>query len=92
MSPIFLTFIKVFEPATTKRFVLSAAELASLPKKERLNFKPIASNSTIRDGTISPDEFVFFPYDSSGLTITTEEELAKRVPRYFERWLGLPEN
>ena len=71
-----------------KAFVLSAAELASLPKKERLNFKPIASNSTIRDGTISPDEFVFFPYDSSGLTITTEEELAKRVPRYFERWLA----
>jgi hypothetical protein len=71
-----------------KVFVLSAAELSGLPRRERASFKPIASNSTICDGTISRDEFVFFPYDSSGRTIDTEEELANRVPQYYKGWLA----
>ena len=70
-----------------KAFVLSATELLSLSKKERAYFKPIASNSTIHDGMITPDEHVFFPYDSAGASITNEDELKSRVPRYYERWL-----
>jgi hypothetical protein len=70
-----------------RAFVLSLQELESLPKRERSFFRPIASNSTIYDGVISPAEFVFYPYDSNSPTITTEEELMGRVPRYRARWL-----
>ena len=68
-------------------FVLSSKDLESLPGKEKTYFRPIASNSTIHDGVVSPDEYVFYPYDASGPTITTEEKLVKKLPRYSERWL-----
>ena len=68
-------------------FVLSSRQLQSLPKRERAFFRPIASNSTIHDGVVSADEYVFYPYDASRPTITTEEELLKKARRYSERWL-----
>ena len=87
MSPIFFKFIKVFEPATTKRL--------SSPPRSLQAYQRRSSRISSRSPAIRPlgterfrDEFVFFPYDSSGPTISTEEELAKRVPRYFERWLA----
>ena len=68
-------------------FVLSSKDLESLPGKEKTYFRPIASNSTIRDGVVSPDEYVFYPYDASGETIVLEKDLVKKVPRYYGQWL-----
>jgi len=68
-------------------FVLSATELAQLPKKERTFFRPIASNSTIHDGALEAKEFVFYPYGRDGLLLPTETELRARVRDYFTRYL-----
>jgi hypothetical protein len=76
-----------------KAFVLSSEELATLPKTESANFKPVASNSTIRDGAILPNRlFVFYPYGVSWSTITTEKELEHRVPWYYRKWLAPAKN
>jgi hypothetical protein len=71
-----------------KAFVLSAEEYQSLPRRERDYFRPAATNSAIRDGRISCDAFVFFPYGPTGRKIDIVEELKKRVPRYYEKWLN----
>jgi hypothetical protein len=76
-----------------KAFVLSAKDHESLPSKEKKYFKPVASNSTIRDGIILADKsFVFYPYDASGAAIATVEELKSRVPRYYGNWLSHAED
>jgi methylase of polypeptide subunit release factors len=68
-------------------FVLSLDKLESLPKKERRYFRPVASNSTIHDGRISRDEFVFYPYGQEGLLLSSETEVRAILPKYFADYL-----
>jgi hypothetical protein len=70
-----------------KAFVLSLADLQTLPKQERKFFRPIAGNATIREGRLSRDAFIFFPYSTSGPSFQNEEDLRKSVPQYFSKWL-----
>ena len=39
-------------------------------------------------GQMNPERFVFYPYDESGLAITTEEQLVEELPEYFDRFLA----
>ncbi|NQU26081.1 MAG: hypothetical protein HQ567_32750, partial [Candidatus Nealsonbacteria bacterium] len=68
-------------------FVLSSRDVEDLPGKERRYFRPIASNSTIHDGVVSRNEYVFYPYGRDGLLLATEKELTKAVPTYYEGYL-----
>jgi adenine-specific DNA-methyltransferase len=68
-------------------FVLAENEVRDLPKRERRFFRPIASTSTIREGTIRRGEFVFYPYGETGLLLPTEDSVKKEVPTYYSGWL-----
>jgi hypothetical protein len=68
-------------------FVLSREKLEGLPKKERPYFRPVASNSTIHDGLITRDEFVFYPYGQEGLLLSSETEVRGVLPKYFAEYL-----
>jgi SAM-dependent methyltransferase len=70
-----------------KGFVLSEAEIASLGRQERRFFRPAAMGDNIVEGHLEPDQMVFFPYSSEGLLLGSEEELERRAPSYFERYL-----
>lgn len=68
-------------------FVLSEAELETLPRTERKFFRRAAGQGTIKQGVLLSGEYVFYPYAPEGAIIRTESELLKQVPVYHERWL-----
>ena len=70
-----------------KTFIISADEFKSLPVKERSFFRPIASNSTIKDSKLYSTEFVFYPYSNYLPKLFVEEDLYKYLPNYYEKWL-----
>jgi adenine-specific DNA-methyltransferase len=71
-----------------KVFILSRIEYERLPRAERRFFRPVASSSTITDGRLIKDRWVFFPYGATGLLIESEDELKKQLPSYFEQYLA----
>ena len=70
-----------------RAFVLAEDEFKRLPRREQRFFRPVASSSTIRGGVIHREEFVFYPYDSQGLILATEDHLRSAVPTYLATWL-----
>ena len=68
-------------------FLLTEDEFQALPKRERAFFRPAAGQGTIRDGQLSEALYAFYPYDGAGTVIDDEEDLSRRVRRYYERYL-----
>jgi adenine-specific DNA-methyltransferase len=68
-------------------FVLTSDEWSKLPVKERSYFRKAAGQGTIRNGQLTESEFVFYPYDTNGAVLKDEDELHRRLPRYYQRWL-----
>jgi hypothetical protein len=68
-------------------FVLTSDDWSLLPAKERAYFRRAAGQGTIRDGQLLEGEFVFYPYAPGGPILQSEDELRRRAPRYYARWL-----
>ena len=68
-------------------FILSEQQYSALPKREQVYFRPLAGNSTIRQGRLKASEYIFYPYRSNGLIINDEEVLKTKVKRYYENYL-----
>ena len=69
-----------------KVFVLSQNAYMSLPKKERVYFRPSIDNDAIQSGKLKETNYMFFPYpDENGFT--DENDLASKMPTYYEKWL-----
>lgn len=64
-------------------FILSSDEYRRLPGEEQIYFRPAAGNSTIKDGRLVEHEYVFYPYDSTGIVFKTEEELKQKLGTYY---------
>lgn len=71
-------------------FLVSTDELGKLPESESKYFRPAATSPAIRDGRLHDEWYIFYPYDESGLTLSTQEELKNAVPEYYKTRL-LPE-
>jgi len=65
-------------------FLLNAGDYSALPRHEQQFFRPAVVNETIRNGQIIPGTWVFYPYGESVPMITSEAELKKELPVYFE--------
>jgi adenine-specific DNA-methyltransferase len=68
-------------------FVLSFDEWSRLPAKERGFFRKAAGQGTIVNGRLIESEFVFYPYAPNGVIFENEQELQRKVRRYYERRL-----
>lgn len=58
-------------------FNITIEEYNSLPENERRYYRPLLTSGDIRNGVVSSNCFVWFPYDNNGLTITSEDDLQK---------------
>lgn len=56
-------------------FVISELEYKNLMPNEKKLFRPLASAETIENGHINSGKYLWYPYNSKGLIITSEEEL-----------------
>jgi methylase of polypeptide subunit release factors len=70
-----------------KAFVIPREDLRALPAKERRFFRPAAGQGTIVAGRLEPTLYVFYPYDTAGLTLNAEQDLIDKVPTYYSRFL-----
>ncbi len=59
--------------------------LSNAGTQEQSHFRPVAD--VIRNAHIIPKQFVFYPYRDGGLALTSEEELAKATPWFYENVL-----
>lgn len=74
---------------SNKTFVISDEQYNALETAtEKSLFRLAAGTSTIRLGELAPVEYVFYPYDTSGLLLATEEEVQARGPWFFANRLG----
>ncbi len=69
-------------------FLLDNLVFRALPKAEQQFFRPAVVNETIRNGQIIPGMWVFYPYGEGIPTITSETDLKKKLPIYFESKLN----
>ena len=68
-------------------FLLSTSQVETLPAEEREWFRPAIMNDAINNGQVESVYRVFYPYNRQGLAITSEEQLTRLLPVYFERYL-----
>lgn len=68
-------------------FVLTESQVAELPSEERRWFRPAIMTESFRNGILRSSHRVFYPYDDSGLVITSEAVLVDLLPDYFSHYL-----
>ena len=66
-------------------FLLSAEELSRLSPNERRFFRPAMTGDNLTNGKLRTAEWLFYPHGSS--SISSEAELRKTLPRYYENYL-----
>ena len=59
----------------------------TLPPEEKQFFRPAIDNDSIKNGSIITFGYIWYPYDHTGLLISTEEELEKKVPNLYQQLL-----
>ena len=69
-------------------FMLKSEDRDALPRSEWRWFREAITTSSIAQGRIESNDFVFYPYGPTGLEIRSESELAKAVPQYFALYLN----
>jgi adenine-specific DNA-methyltransferase len=70
-----------------KAFIISGEIYEHLPVQERRFFKPIAENKNIRKGRIGPHDFIFYPDAKELQELSTEDDVKRLLPSYYERYL-----
>ncbi|GEM_PF-692327 len=68
-------------------FVLSTQALNELPIEERKFFRPLAGTKTIIAGRIIAGQYVFYPYNNTGLILTLEKLVKEAAPQYYNSYL-----
>lgn len=65
-------------------FILDEEEYQALSKVEQRFFRPAVVNESIRNGLVSLGTWVFYPHDEGLPALITEEDVQKRLPRYYK--------
>ena len=54
-----------------------------ISENEQKYFRPVVDNESIQGNRIFVTNYVWYPYDSHGLNINSEEELIEKVPEFY---------
>ncbi|MBU0609002.1 MAG: hypothetical protein KKI08_14040, partial [Armatimonadetes bacterium] len=65
-------------------FILSEDDFALLPPEEHVYFRRVAGTSTIRHGRLFVEKYIFYPYGKDGVTLSTEPDVERAVPTYYQ--------
>ena len=67
-----------------KVFKIDLKTYNTLPDNEKVFFRPVVDNDTIKKGLLNVINYVWFPYDKNGLIIKNEIELRKKTPVFYK--------
>jgi adenine-specific DNA-methyltransferase len=68
-------------------FVVQREYVHDMAKKEQQFFRPAVMNPSIFDGKLGSSYYAFYPYTKGLPQITSEDELKRLVPQYYEERL-----
>ena len=66
-------------------FKIQKPEWQSLPINEQGFFRPVIDNKAIKNGQLFSSSYIWFPYNSSGILLKTEEEFQLKAPAFFDK-------
>jgi len=90
---LFSTIGKLFDiiqgvrTGANRVFIIDQSLYASFSPEERAYFRPSVDNLAIQNGRLSVVNYVFYPYTAGQEPITSEDDLAAKVPVYYNRIL-----
>ena len=70
-----------------KVFKITDNFFEQLPDNEKKYFRPSVDNKSIHNGKLQIFNYIWYPYDSNGLIIQTEQELKNKVPFFYQNIL-----
>ncbi|MBG8552569.1 N-6 DNA methylase [Hymenobacter guriensis] len=68
-------------------FKISSGEYLALNDNEKLCFRPVIDNNSIKNGILVKDNYVWYPYSGSGLIIENENELISKASWFYHERL-----
>ncbi|MDR1895994.1 MAG: N-6 DNA methylase, partial [Prevotellaceae bacterium] len=74
-----------------KAFILSVKEYNTIPKSEKKFYRKVINNDSIKNGVLKLVDYIWYPYDSHGITISNETEFQKVAPASYKRLLTFKE-
>lgn len=66
-------------------FKISTIDYSRLPELEKKYFRPVTENESISNGKLETINYVWYPYNESGLLIKTEAEFDDNAPTFYRR-------
>lgn len=69
-------------------FLIPAAGLVKLPPAERAWFRRAMTSDNLVDGKLSSGEWLFYPNDGASMRIDSEDDLKKKLPHFYARYLA----
>ena len=73
-------------------FVLSHAEYNKIPKSEKKFYQKVLNNNSIKNGVITLENYIWYPYDSNGIIMKDEAVFRKTAPFSYKRMLLFKES
>lgn len=70
-----------------KKLTISEETYSKLPEFEQNYFRKVTLNSSIKNGAIVEYDYLWYPYDSSGLLINNEEKLSNVAKEFYKGYL-----
>jgi len=67
--------------------ISKALYLEYIPDSEKIYFRPVIDNDSIKNNRISTINYVWYPYDSDGMMIKSEDELSQKANFFFNEVL-----
>jgi type I restriction-modification system DNA methylase subunit len=68
-------------------FIIKEELYHQIPENEKIYFRPSADNESIKKGNITIKNYIWYPYDSNGITLLTEDDLENNVPFTYTNYL-----
>jgi type I restriction-modification system DNA methylase subunit len=66
-------------------FIISRKEYTEIPKSEKKFYRKVITNDSIKNGVLVLNNYIWYPYDSNGIIINSENEFKKIAPFSYKR-------
>lgn len=64
-------------------FIIGMDEYSRIPAKERKYFRPSIDSTSLRDGVITTNNYLFYPYPEEELGFENEDDLRRKIPYVY---------
>ena len=70
-------------------FIISGEDFRKIPTKERYYFRPSIDSTSLRNGLITPSNYVFYPYPEEVKGFVDEVDLKRKIPYVYHHFFEL---